>query len=157
MHLMSQMSYCLSVSLIWSDDGQLPFWAAKSRNILAARLAANKARWNSLARVSPFTLLPLYLEISILLLWRYHRCIKVHLSLFVPPELIMCYWFGRLPVCFSPMRRHIMVLSPFTLNQVFVLFCAGNCRMDPFSLPPLMKMLIKCPADSVQTVADFSS
>lgn len=55
MHLMSQMSYCLSVSLIWSDDGQLPFWAAKSRNILAARLAANKARWNSLARVSPFT------------------------------------------------------------------------------------------------------
>lgn len=36
------ISYCLSVSLILSGVGQLPFWTAVSRHILAGRLAANK-------------------------------------------------------------------------------------------------------------------
>lgn len=49
--LTSPISYYLSVYLIWSDVGQLPFWAAESRHILAARLAANKASWNSLSQI----------------------------------------------------------------------------------------------------------
>lgn len=42
--LTSPISYCLSVSLIWSSVGQLPFWTAESRHILAGRLAANKSQ-----------------------------------------------------------------------------------------------------------------
>lgn len=42
--LTSPISYCLSVSLIWSGIGQLPFWTAESRHILAGRLAANKSQ-----------------------------------------------------------------------------------------------------------------
>lgn len=42
--LTSPISYCLSVSLIWSGVGQLPFWTAESRHILAGRLAANKSQ-----------------------------------------------------------------------------------------------------------------
>lgn len=38
------ISYCLSVSLILSGGGQLPFWTAVSRHILAGRLAANKSQ-----------------------------------------------------------------------------------------------------------------
>lgn len=38
------ISYCLSVSLILSGGGQLPFWTAVSRHILAVRLAANKSQ-----------------------------------------------------------------------------------------------------------------
>ena len=48
-HLTPPISYCLSVFLIWSDVGQLPFWAVESRHILAVRLADNKLSWNLLS------------------------------------------------------------------------------------------------------------
>lgn len=80
-HLTLPISYCLSVFLIWSDVGQLPFWARSQDTYWQGDWQLIKLAGIHFPR---FFLTAFIYNISILLLWIYHRSIKVHLSFSCP-------------------------------------------------------------------------